>query len=76
MLICPTVFLEMKRECTLVQGKCSNMVTSAMPPFHYSENKNSKNSINFFPFALHTETMWPYLWLLFRHIAWENLLIW
>ena len=48
MLICATVFLKMKRECTLVQGKCNKMVTSAMPPFHHSKNKNSKNSINFF----------------------------
>jgi len=31
-----------------VQGKCNKTVTSAMPPFHHSENKNSKNSINFF----------------------------
>jgi len=48
MLICPTVFLKMKRECTLVQGKCNIMVTSAMRPFHQSKNKNSKNSINLF----------------------------
>ena len=37
----------MKRECTLVQGKCNKMVTSAMPPLHHSKSKNSKNSINF-----------------------------
>jgi len=48
MLICPTVFSKMKRECTHVQEKCNKTVTSAMPPFHHSENKNSKNSINFF----------------------------
>jgi len=57
MLICPTVFLKMKRECTFVQGKYNNMVTSAIPPFHHSENKNSKNSINFF---LSCTTNWNY----------------
>jgi len=48
MPICPTVFLKMKRECPLVQGKCNKIVTGAMPPFHHSKNKNSENSINFF----------------------------
>jgi len=38
----------MKRECTLAQGKCKKMVTSAMPPLHHSKNKNSENSMNFF----------------------------
>jgi len=32
MLICPTVFLKMKQECTFVQAKCDKMVTSVMPP--------------------------------------------
>jgi len=40
MLIFPTVFLKMKREYTLVQGKCNKMVTSAMLAFHHSKNKN------------------------------------
>jgi len=37
----------MKQECILVQGKCNKIVTSAMPPFHHSKNKNSKKSICF-----------------------------
>jgi len=48
MLICPTVFLKMKEECTLVQRMCKQMVTSAMPPSHHLKSKNRKNSINFF----------------------------
>ena len=48
MLICPTVFSKMKRECTLVQGKCNKVVTSATPPSHDLKSEHSKNSINFF----------------------------
>jgi len=42
------VFKVETRMPPLVQGKCNKMVTSAMPAFHHSKNKNSKNSINFF----------------------------
>jgi len=42
MLIFPTVFLKMKREYTLVQGKCNKMVTSAMLAFHHSKTKTVK----------------------------------
>jgi len=31
MLICPTVFLKVKRKWTFVQGNYSKMVTSAIP---------------------------------------------
>jgi len=56
MLSCPTVFLKMKRECILVQGKCKKMVTSAMPPPHDLQSENSKNSI-FFSFTAEVQTM-------------------
>jgi len=48
MLTCPTVFLKIKRQCTLVQGQCSKIVTSAILPFHYLKRQSSKNSINSF----------------------------
>jgi len=44
------------RECTLVQGKCDKMVTSAMPPSHDLKGENSKNSI-FFSFTAEVQTM-------------------
>jgi len=37
----------MKRKCTLVQGNCDKMVTSAIPPSHDLISENSKNSIDF-----------------------------
>jgi len=43
MLVCPTVFLNVKRECIFVQGKYNKMVTSATPSLE------KQKLINFFP---------------------------
>jgi len=48
MLICPTVFLNMKRECTFAQGKSNMTVTSVTLSSHHLSSENSKSSINIF----------------------------
>jgi len=62
MLLCPTVFLKIKRECTLVQGQCDKMVTSAISSL--GKLKQEKFNQFLFSFTAAVQAMWPCQWIL------------
>jgi len=62
MLICPTIFLNMKRQCNSCNESATNW--SQVPCRHHL-----KSDQFLFLFTAVVQNMWPYQWLLLRHIA-------
>jgi len=71
MLIFPTAYFKDETGKNPCAWKVQKMVTSAISLSHHSSSEDSKNSINFFSHSQlqHKYCMWPYQWLLLRHIA-------
>jgi len=60
----------MKRECTVMQGKCNKMLARAMPPSHHLKSENKQNLGQFlFSFTVTVQAMRPHRWLLLRYFA-------